>query len=198
MPITRWAMVRTEHAVWMRAMEPCRVCIRSGCGSLSRILDCSVEGPRGAKPCVSGKVDATGEGGRESPLPSPSTAVSARRRMCIKKKKTEHALEEVCEWRVFEYNVLHRVTTACCTARWWCGLEGLARGPLQLRWLYSVVGRCYGYSRYVRQDRRVFWNAGLNRGQRQWRVRFVQPERRAHGGSRQVLGKELVAETNPL
>jgi hypothetical protein len=65
----------------MRAMEPWRAWIRSGCGSLSLILDCSVEGPRGAKPGVSAKVDAAGEGGRESPLPSPSIAVSARSRI---------------------------------------------------------------------------------------------------------------------
>jgi hypothetical protein len=68
----------TEHAVCMRAMEPFRACIRSGCGSLSLILVCSVEGPRGAKPWESRKVDAAGEGGRESPLPWPNIAVSAR------------------------------------------------------------------------------------------------------------------------
>ena len=63
----------TEQAVWMRAMEPWRACIRSGWGSLSLILDCSVEGPRGAKACdcESGKVAAGGEDGRDSPLPWP-------------------------------------------------------------------------------------------------------------------------------
>jgi hypothetical protein len=42
---------RTEQAVWMRAMEPWRAWMRSGCGSRSLILDCSVDGPRGAKLC---------------------------------------------------------------------------------------------------------------------------------------------------
>jgi hypothetical protein len=45
----------------MRAMEPWRAWMRSGCGSLSRIRDCSVEGPRGAK-LLSGKADCEGDG----------------------------------------------------------------------------------------------------------------------------------------
>lgn len=70
----------------MRAIEPCRACIRSGCGRRSRILDWSVEGPRGAKPweplsvSVSGKAEARGEwllSSSLSPaLPWPSAAIS--------------------------------------------------------------------------------------------------------------------------
>jgi hypothetical protein len=110
----------TEHAVCMRAMEPLRACIRSGWGSLSLIRDCSVDGPRGAKPWVSGKagadvhaeVDVTGEEGRDSPLPSPSIAVSAGRR--IVKTAVMHAFKVLCKRRVVEDNILH-VVTAC----WW-------------------------------------------------------------------------------
>lgn len=46
---------------------------------MSRILDCSVEGPRGAKPGEGGRVDAVGDGGRDAPLPSPGVSVSFRR-----------------------------------------------------------------------------------------------------------------------
>jgi hypothetical protein len=62
---------RTEHAVWMRAMEPWRSWIRSGLGSLSRIRVCSVEGPRGAKLGEVGEVEVVGDDGRDWPLPSP-------------------------------------------------------------------------------------------------------------------------------
>jgi hypothetical protein len=46
---------------------------------LSRILDCSVEGPRGAKLGEVGEVDAVGDDGRDAPLPSPGESVSFRR-----------------------------------------------------------------------------------------------------------------------
>jgi hypothetical protein len=61
----------------MRAMEPCRSWMRSGLGSLSRILDWSVEGPRGAKLVGEvGEDEAVGDDGRDGPLPSPGTLVS--------------------------------------------------------------------------------------------------------------------------
>lgn len=61
----------------MRATEPWRLArMRSGRGSLSRILDCSVEGPRGAK-LFSGDDDMTGDGGAD-PLPSPGMVVSTQ------------------------------------------------------------------------------------------------------------------------
>lgn len=62
----------------MRATEPWRCArMRRGCGRRSRILDCSVEGPRGAKSWTSEAVDTAGEGGAESPpFPSPSRAIS--------------------------------------------------------------------------------------------------------------------------
>jgi hypothetical protein len=54
----------------------------SGCacpGWSHRILDCSVEGPCGAKLGEAGEVDAVGEDGRDAPLPSPEVCVSFRR-----------------------------------------------------------------------------------------------------------------------
>ena len=60
---------RTEQTLWMRAKDPWRSAFtRSGCGSLSRIRDCSVEGPRGAKPVAlaasrSGELVVVGDGG---------------------------------------------------------------------------------------------------------------------------------------
>jgi hypothetical protein len=63
--------LRTEHAVWMRAMEPLRSWMRSGLGSLSRIRVWSVEGPRGAKLGEVGEVEVVGEDGRDWPLPLP-------------------------------------------------------------------------------------------------------------------------------
>jgi hypothetical protein len=50
--------------------------MRSGCGSLSRILDWSVDGPRGAKLGEVGEVDRLGDAGRDAPLPSPDVLVS--------------------------------------------------------------------------------------------------------------------------
>jgi hypothetical protein len=79
---------------------------------LSLILDCSVDGPRGAKPWESGKadseVDICGEDGRESPLPSPGIGVSARRR--IVKTMVMHAFKKLCKRRVVVYNILHVAT----------------------------------------------------------------------------------------
>lgn len=64
------AYCRTEHTLWMRAMEPLRSWMRSGGGRRSRILDCSVDGPRGAKLWASAV--AAGDGGGESaPVPWP-------------------------------------------------------------------------------------------------------------------------------
>lgn len=79
----RYRAVLTEHARCMRATEPWRLArMRSGCGSLSLILDWSVEGPRGAKPRPSEYVDVAGDGGAESPpLPSPRRAISMRGRI---------------------------------------------------------------------------------------------------------------------
>ena len=69
---------RTEHARWMRATEPWRFArMRRGWGNRSLILDCSSEGPRGAKPRPSEQVDVAGDGGAERPpFPWPSQAVS--------------------------------------------------------------------------------------------------------------------------
>ena len=74
---------RTEHAVCMRAMEPCRVCMRSGWGRRSLILDCSVDGPRGAKPWepASAEAEEWGESLSSPALPWPSAAISGWR--CI-------------------------------------------------------------------------------------------------------------------
>lgn len=64
----------------MRAIDPWRSTFTcSGCGSLSRIRDCSVEGPRGAKP-VAAAADRDGElvvgdGGVE-PWPWPTMTVN--------------------------------------------------------------------------------------------------------------------------
>jgi hypothetical protein len=59
----------------MRDTEPwLSGAMRKGRGSLSRILDCSVEGPRGAKLCVwSGEVDEGDGGVSAAALPSPGT-----------------------------------------------------------------------------------------------------------------------------
>jgi hypothetical protein len=64
--------------MWMRATEPWRFArMRRGWGSRSLILDCSIEGPRGAKPRPSEQVDVAGDGGAERPpFPWPSRAVS--------------------------------------------------------------------------------------------------------------------------
>jgi hypothetical protein len=59
-------------------MEPWRSWMRSGFGSLSRILVWSVEGPRGAKLDVSSGLVVVGEAGRDSPLPSPGGVVNNR------------------------------------------------------------------------------------------------------------------------
>jgi hypothetical protein len=46
---------------------------------------------------------------------------------------TIHAFEEVCERRVFGYNVLHLlVATACCAVWGSGGLDGLPRARLRL------------------------------------------------------------------
>lgn len=66
----------------MRAIDPWRSTFtRSGCGSLSRIRDCSVEGPRGAKPVAAAAAAdrdgelVVGDGGVE-PWPWPTMTVN--------------------------------------------------------------------------------------------------------------------------
>jgi hypothetical protein len=96
----------------MRAMDPLRSCMRSGLGSLSRILVCSVEGPRGAKLAVSRGLDAVGDAGRESPLPSPYRVVSTPR--FVIRDRRSPTFQKLRQRRILQYYVLHGCATASC------------------------------------------------------------------------------------
>jgi hypothetical protein len=103
-------------------MEPLRdVCRLRGCGSLSRILSCSVDSPRGAKLVGCGEddvVDEAGDGGK-LPLPAPGIAsVSCRFIVACEGALT---LQIFRQGRVLEDNVLHlphvRRLVGCAAAR---------------------------------------------------------------------------------
>lgn len=76
--------VRTEQAWWICTTEPGRPTrTRSGRGSLSRMRDCSVDGPRGAKLWMSeagGVCGWVGDAG-VLPRPLPGTVVNQRQYM---------------------------------------------------------------------------------------------------------------------
>jgi hypothetical protein len=72
--------------------------MRSGLGSLSRIRDWSVEGPRGAKLGEVGEVDAVGDDGRDGPLPSPGVLVSFHR--FVMTLPARHTFEKLGQRRI--------------------------------------------------------------------------------------------------
>ena len=109
-------MKPTEHAVCMRAIEPCRPWIRSGCGSRSRILDCSVDGPRGAKLGASCVADVVGDAGREPPRPCPVVMVSRCR--FVGSSESARTFEKLGQGRVVEYHILHACATSSCVIVW--------------------------------------------------------------------------------
>jgi hypothetical protein len=84
-----------------------------GSGSLLRILDCSVEGPRGAKLNISGEADAVGDDGRDGPLPSPDASVSSRCMAMIVRARA-CTFQKLGQRRIVEYHVLHVGATSSC------------------------------------------------------------------------------------
>lgn len=61
----------------MCAIEPLRdLCRLNGRGSLSRILACSVDRPRGAKVVVGGEDDVVDEAGDGGKLPRPAPGIA--------------------------------------------------------------------------------------------------------------------------
>lgn len=107
-----------------------------GSGSLLRILDCSVEGPRGAKLNTSGEVDAVGDDGRDGPLPSPGASVSSRCMAMIVGARA-CTFQKLGQRRIVEYHVLHAGATS------WCEFDGPSSvrfgGSLLL--LMAICGR---------------------------------------------------------
>jgi hypothetical protein len=97
----------------MRATEPWRFArMRRGWGSRSLILDCSIEGPRGAKPRPSEQVDVVGDGGAERPpFPWPSRTVSISALVAGGCSAVQcgaaRTLEKLGQRRVFMYDALH-------------------------------------------------------------------------------------------
>lgn len=123
----------TEHARWMRATEPWRFArMRRGWGSRSLILDCSIEGPRGANPRPSEQVDVAGDGGAERPpFPWPGQTVSISaltrggrvQRSAVRRVPSRNSASGESSCMTLSISP----TTAWCECAWWCGLRGMCR-----------------------------------------------------------------------
>jgi hypothetical protein len=131
----------------MRATEPWRFArMRRGWGSRSLILDCSIEGPRGAKPRPSEQVDVVGDGGAERPpFPWPSRTVSISALVaggcsavqCGAARRVPSRNSASGESSCMTLSI--SPTTAWCECEW-CGLQGMCRASGDVETL-KLVGR---------------------------------------------------------